>query len=63
MEARRTEIEIASNGNIYALASLGNAPIIIKSTDKFVTTTTLVLPNDADGGISRRRFYKRTISL
>ena len=55
---RRTELEIASNGTIYALASLGNAPIIIKSTDKFVTTTTLVLPNDADGGISAEDFTR-----
>jgi len=54
----RTELEIASNGAIYALASLGNAPIIIKSTDKFVTTTTLVLPNDADGNITADDFTR-----
>ena len=46
--ARRTELEVASNGDIYALAA-ENPVTIIKSTNEFATAPTpLTLPDDAD---------------
>ena len=58
---KRTEIETASNGNIFVLAQVsGSNPVtILKSTDEFATTpTTLKLPNDADGGIAENDFTR-----
>ena len=47
--ARRTELEIASNGDIYALAA-ENPVTIIKSTNEFATTPTpLTLPVGSNG--------------
>ena len=47
--ARRTELEIASNGDIYALAA-ENPVTIIKSTNEFASAPIpLALPNDDDG--------------
>ena len=59
---RRTEIEIASNGDIYALASVGvaGAPVtIIKSTNEFASAPVdITLPNDADGNITADDFTR-----
>ena len=45
--ARRTELEIASNGTIYALAA-ENPVTIIKSSDQFSSTPKIItLPNDS----------------
>ena len=56
--ARRTELEIASNGDIYALAA-ENPVTIIKSTNQFATAPTpLTLPNDADGNIEADDFTR-----
>ena len=55
----RTEMEIASNGNIYVLAATSDPVKIIKSTDEFATEpTVLTLPNDKDGGISANDFTR-----
>ena len=51
--ARRTELEIASNGDIYALAA-ENPVTIIKSTNNGESFTPLTLPDDADGNIEAR---------
>ena len=56
--ARRTELEIASNGTIYALAA-ENPVTIIKSTDRFNSAPTVVtLPSDADGNITADDFTR-----
>ena len=56
--ARRTELEIASNGDIYALAA-ENPVTIIKSTNEFATAPTpLTLPNDEDSGIDADDFTR-----
>ena len=56
--ARRTELEIASNGDIYALAA-ENPVTIIKSTNEFTTPPTeLTLPDDSDGGIDADDFTR-----
>jgi len=56
--ARRTELEIASNGDIYALAA--EDPVtIIKSTNEFATAPTpLTLPSDADTNIDDNDFTR-----
>ena len=46
----RTEMEIASNGHIYAY-SAASSPILAKSTDGGATFTNLTLPDDVDTGI------------
>ena len=50
----RTEMEIASDGTIYAYSS---GPKLVKSTDG-VTFTALTLPNDVDTGISEADFTR-----
>ncbi|MDB4113630.1 T9SS type A sorting domain-containing protein [Flavobacteriaceae bacterium] len=56
--ARRTELEIASNGDIYALAA-ENPVTIIKSTNEFATAPTpITLPNDEDSGIDADDFTR-----
>ena len=56
--ARRTELEVASNGDIYALAA-ENPVTIIKSTNEFATAPTpLTLPDDADTGIDANDFTR-----
>ena len=56
--ARRTELEVASNGDIYALAA-ENPVTIIKSTNEFATAPTQVtLPNDADTNIDANDFTR-----
>ena len=56
--ARRTELEIASNGTIYALAA-ENPVIIIKSSDKFASDPTVItLPSDGDTGITADDFTR-----
>ena len=56
--ARRTELEIASNGTIYALAA-ENPVTIIKSSDEFSSAPTVItLPNDADGNITSDDFTR-----
>ena len=56
---RRTEMEVASNGNIYVLAQTSDPVKILKSTDQFATApTVLTLPSDADGGISDDDFTR-----
>ena len=55
---KRAELEIASDGTIYALAG-ANPVTIIKSTDKFATTPiTILLPNDKDSGITSTDFTR-----
>ena len=55
---RRTELEIASNGTIYALAA-ANPVTIIKSSDGFSSTPTVItLPSDADGNIDDDDFTR-----
>jgi hypothetical protein len=56
--ARRTELEIASNGTIYALAA-ENPVTIIKSSDQFSSTPKIItLPNDKDGNITADDFTR-----
>ena len=56
--ARRTELEITSNGIIYALAA-ENPVTIIKSSDKLANDpAVIVLPNDADTGIEPEDFTR-----
>jgi len=56
--ARRTELEITSNGNIYALAA-ENPVTIIKSSDQFSSTPKVItLPSDADGNITADDFTR-----
>ena len=59
---RRTEIEIAGNGDIYALASVNVAetPVkILKSTNEFSSAPTdITLPNDADSNINANDFTR-----
>ena len=56
---KRTEIEIASNGNIYVLAATSDPVKILKTTDQFATAPTVIqLPNDKDGGISANDFTR-----
>ena len=59
---RRTEIEIAGNGDIYALASVNVAetPVqIFKSTNEFSSAPTeITLPNDADTNIDANDFTR-----
>jgi len=55
---RRTELEIASDGTIYALAA-ANPVTIIKSSDGFSSTPTVItLPSDADGNIDDDDFTR-----
>ena len=55
---RRTELEIASDGTIYALAA-ANPVTIIKSSDGFSSTPTIItLPSDADGNIDDDDFTR-----
>ena len=59
---RRTEIEIAGNGDIYALASVNveATPVqIFKSTNEFSSAPTeITLPNDADTNIDANDFTR-----
>ena len=56
---KRTEIEIASNGNIYVLAATSDPVKILKTTDQFATAPIVIqLPNDKDGGISASDFTR-----
>jgi hypothetical protein len=59
--AKRTEIEVASNGDIYVLSAINSSsnPVkIFKTTDEFANTTELTLPNDADTGIDANDFTR-----
>jgi len=60
-EAKRTEIEIASNGDIYVLSEIkssANPVKIFKTTDEFSTVSELTLPNDADTRIAANDFTR-----
>ena len=57
-QARRTELEIASNGDIYALAS-ENPVTIVKSTNEFASQpVALTLPDDDDTNIDADDFTR-----
>ena len=58
---RRTELEIASNGDIYALASVNDAaaPVtIIKSTNNGSSFTPVTLPDGSATGIAANDFTR-----
>ena len=56
--ARRTELEVASNGDIYALAA-ENPVTIIKSTNEFASQpVALTLPDDDDTNIDANDFTR-----
>ncbi|MDG1974637.1 MAG: hypothetical protein P8I26_06355, partial [Flavobacteriaceae bacterium] len=61
-DGRRTELEIAANGDIYALASVNvsSSPVtIIKSNDEFNSSLKiLTLPDDADTNITASDFTR-----
>ena len=55
----RTEIEVASNGNIYVLARVSSKPKVYKSTDKFATApTVLTLPDGSATGLPADDFTR-----